>query len=135
MDSIRGIYKLGYRPSSSHTIGPVRATEQFMEWNPEAARFRVTLCGSLAETGKGHGTDEAIYKIISMSRLEILWAPDRQMEGHPNSMIWEALNASGDVLDHWIVFSVGGGDLKDDMGRIPSCPAVYELNRMTDILT
>ena len=71
MKSIREIYNIGYGPSSSHTMGPSRAAGLFLEKNPGAEKFRVTLYGSLALTGKGHGTDSAILKVIDRpDRLE-----------------------------------------------------------------
>lgn len=57
------MFKIGVGPSSSHTLGPWRAALDFLEilkkW-PEADHFKVHLFGSLAKTGKGHGTDFAI---------------------------------------------------------------------------
>ena len=64
MKSIREIFRIGYGPSSSHTMGPGRAAYYFKEKNPDAERYRVTLYGSLALTGVGHGTDVAIQKMI-----------------------------------------------------------------------
>ena len=51
---------MGHGPSSSHTMGPMRAAQMFLERNRGAVRFNVTLYGSLAATGKGHMTDAAI---------------------------------------------------------------------------
>ena len=65
MKSIREIFRIGYGPSSSHTMGPGRAAYYFKEKNPDAERYRVTLYGSLALTGVGHGTDVAIQKMIN----------------------------------------------------------------------
>ena len=48
---------MGHGPSSSHTMGPMRAAQMFLERNRGAVRFNVTLYGSLAATGKGHMTD------------------------------------------------------------------------------
>ena len=45
MKSIREIYNIGYGPSSSHTMGPSRAAGLFLEKNPGAEKFRVTLYG------------------------------------------------------------------------------------------
>ena len=56
MKSIRSIYKTGHGPSSSHTVGPYNAALRFGRRHPEADAFRVTLYGSLAFTGAGHGT-------------------------------------------------------------------------------
>ena len=51
---------MGHGPSSSHTMGPMRAAQMFLERNRGAVRFNVTLYGSLAATGKGHMTDAAV---------------------------------------------------------------------------
>ena len=53
MESIKQIYRIGHGPSSSHTMGPMRAARMFLERNRGAVRFNVTLYGSLAATGKG----------------------------------------------------------------------------------
>src|SRR5688572_21920396 len=61
------LFKIGIGPSSSHTVGPMRAAARFVQkWLDEsgqlanAARVRVELYGSLALTGRGHGTDKAV---------------------------------------------------------------------------
>lgn len=48
-------------------MGPGRAALYFKEKNPEADLYRVTLYGSLALTGRGHGTDSAIQRMIDES--------------------------------------------------------------------
>jgi L-serine dehydratase len=59
--SVFDLFKIGIGPSSSHTIGPMRAAAAFAAALPEGvARIRVELFGSLAWTGKGHGTDRAV---------------------------------------------------------------------------
>jgi L-serine dehydratase len=60
--SVFDIFKIGIGPSSSHTMGPWRAAQRFLsEINlSEVAAVRVDLYGSLAKTGKGHGTDLAV---------------------------------------------------------------------------
>jgi L-serine dehydratase len=65
------IFKIGVGPSSSHTMGPWRAAEQFLARCRERgafdriARLRVDLYGSLAKTGRGHGTDFAVLLGLS----------------------------------------------------------------------
>ena len=61
------LYKIGIGPSSSHTVGPMRAAARFVErWLVEpgrlqdVARVRAEVFGSLALTGRGHGTDKAV---------------------------------------------------------------------------
>ena len=60
--SVFDIFKIGIGPSSSHTMGPWRAAQRFAgEINPEQVMaVRIDLFGSLAKTGKGHGTDLAV---------------------------------------------------------------------------
>ena len=54
------MYSIGIGPSSSHTVGPMRAARTFATLYPDALRVKVELFGSLAATGRGHGTDTAI---------------------------------------------------------------------------
>ncbi len=60
--SVFDIFKIGIGPSSSHTMGPWRAAQRFLrEINLDTvASVQVELYGSLAKTGKGHGTDLAV---------------------------------------------------------------------------
>ncbi|RLA37199.1 MAG: L-serine ammonia-lyase [Gammaproteobacteria bacterium] len=62
--SVFDIFKIGIGPSSSHTVGPMKAARAFTVQLAESAaavdNIQVTLHGSLAYTGKGHGTDSAI---------------------------------------------------------------------------
>ena len=55
------LFKIGIGPSSSHTVGPMKAAARFRRLlTPEVDRVSVDLFGSLAWTGKGHGSDQAI---------------------------------------------------------------------------
>ena len=61
------LYKIGIGPSSSHTVGPMRAAARFVEHHlaeagrlGDIARVRAEVFGSLALTGRGHGTDKAV---------------------------------------------------------------------------
>ncbi len=62
--SIFDIFKIGIGPSSSHTVGPMKAACEFANalatLGPDVTKITVTLYGSLAFTGKGHATDSAI---------------------------------------------------------------------------
>lgn len=64
--SVFDIFKIGVGPSSSHTLGPWRAAQRFTDSLdksnrlPDVTAVRVLLYGSLAKTGKGHGTDIAV---------------------------------------------------------------------------
>ncbi|RZK81765.1 MAG: L-serine ammonia-lyase [Pedobacter sp.] len=64
--SVFDIFKIGIGPSSSHTLGPWRAAQQFTaslsnnNLLGDVEQVKILLYGSLAKTGKGHGTDIAI---------------------------------------------------------------------------
>jgi L-serine dehydratase len=64
--SVFDIFKIGIGPSSSHTVGPMRAARRFAERvlaedpGSHATALRVELYGSLGFTGRGHGSDRAI---------------------------------------------------------------------------
>src|SRR5579875_1903885 len=64
--SIFDLFRIGIGPSSSHTVGPMRAARRFAAGLEErgllgkAARVKAELYGSLALTGIGHGTDKAL---------------------------------------------------------------------------
>jgi L-serine dehydratase len=62
--SVLDIFKIGIGPSSSHTVGPMKIAESFLkeitERGVSVARVKIELHGSLALTGKGHGTDGAV---------------------------------------------------------------------------
>ena len=69
--SVFDIFKIGIGPSSSHTLGPWRAAQQFtlslkqQGLLDQLTQLKVLLYGSLAKTGKGHGTDIAILLGLS----------------------------------------------------------------------
>ena len=69
--SVFDIFKIGIGPSSSHTLGPWRAALRFLktlgdrEILDQVTEVKVLLYGSLAKTGKGHGTDVAVQLGLS----------------------------------------------------------------------
>ena len=115
MESIREIFKIGRGPSSSHTMGPQKAAQQFADQHPQAASFRISLYGSMAATGKGHLTDKAILQVFEKAQkpATIEWQSHIFLPQHPNGLMFEALGADGGVIDSWTTFSIGGGDLSD----------------------
>lgn len=111
MKTIREIFRIGYGPSSSHTMGPRKAAEIFLEHYANAAKYQAHLYGSLSATGKGHLTDAAIIDVIPS--VEIVWH-DEFLPFHPNGMRFCAWNDRGELLDEWTVYSVGGGALAEE---------------------
>lgn len=136
MKSIRELYRIGTGPSSSHTMGPRKAAEQFLEKHPKPASFKVTLYGSLAATGKGHMTDVAIIDTLQPhAPVEIVWQPKVFLPFHPNGMTFCALDEENNALDNWTVYSIGGGALAESDAKEPSdSPDVYSAKNLTEIM-
>lgn len=117
-------------------MGPRKAAEMFLARHPEAAKFKVTLYGSLAATGKGHMTDVAIIDTLKpVAPVEIIWQPKVFLPFHPNGMTFAAFGANGKLIENWTVYSIGGGALAEnnDAPSVES-PDVYDMNSMTEIL-
>ena len=110
MQSLREIYKIGSGPSSSHTMGPERAIKFLKKQYPQADSFKVTLYGSLALTGEGHGTDKVIKKTCAPLGCEIIWDSQTPATVHPNTMDAEIFSG-GKVIAKERVYSVGGGSV------------------------
>ena len=71
--SVFDLFKIGIGPSSSHTVGPMRAARKALEDLPDLTQvvhLKVVLYGSLALTGRGHGTDKAILLGLSGLRQD-----------------------------------------------------------------
>ncbi|MGK2907941.1 MAG: L-serine ammonia-lyase, iron-sulfur-dependent, subunit alpha [Desulfuromonadales bacterium] len=133
MKSIRELYRTGTGPSSSHTMAPRRAAEIFLQEQPDAAAYRVTLYGSLAATGRGHLTDQALFGVFGERTLELLWKPEEQLPQHPNGMCFEAFDLEMRLLKSWQIYSIGGGDLSGSV-REENTQKVYQLSGMAEIL-
>ena len=139
MKSIKEIYRIGNGPSSSHTMGPKRAAQLFLDKHHDADKFVVTLYGSLAATGKGHLTDAAILDVLNpAATTTIEWQPNVFLPFHPNAVKFESYNRVGDVTDSWTVYSIGGGTLSDGTKIIGLDERenrnIYDKNKITDIL-
>lgn len=132
MESIRKIFKIGYGPSSSHTMGPRKAAEIFKTENLDAVGFRVTLYGSLAATGKGHLTDKVLIEAFLPLPLEIIWKPEEILPLHTNGMFFEALDQNGDAAKTWTAYSIGGGELYSEKDKPKE--QIYQFSTMTEIL-
>ncbi len=132
MESLRELYKIGRGPSSSHTIGPEKAVRIFASRYPEADRFFVTLYGSLAKTGRGHGTDTVIRRTLSPIPAEIRFDETASPLPHPNTMKIAAFR-EGTLLSEARVFSVGGGGIRFE-GEEETAPVrVYPLSSFHEI--
>lgn len=136
MESLRNLFKIGYGPSSSHTMGPRHAALQFLDYcGGHASTFEVTLYGSLAATGKGHLTDKAILDVLSpVAHTQIDWKPETFLPFHPNGMTFRAIDAAGRETHTRTWYSVGGGDIVAAGESRKSKKKVYEMTCIADIL-
>lgn len=135
MESIKRLYKIGYGPSSSHTMGPRNAAKQFGASHPDAARFEVTLYGALAATGRGHLTDKAIESVLTrIAPCSIVWKPETFLPFHPNGMMFRAYDSAGNLMDEVTQYSIGGGDVVGEGEERRSAEEVYGMNTMGEIL-
>jgi L-serine dehydratase len=133
MPSILELFRAGCGPSSSHTMGPVRAAEIFLSRHPGQAPVRVTLFGALAATGRGHLTDAAIRATLGARLAEIRWEPDTLLPRHPNALRFECPGADGRPATVWTVYSIGGGALAaDDLDE--QAGTIYDLRTMAELL-
>ena len=125
MKSIREIYKTGKGPSSSHTMGPEKAAKIFRAEHPEADAFAVTLYGSLAKTGRGHGTDRVLIDTLAPTPAEIVFNMDETLPlPHPNTLEFSA-RREGRETGFMRVMSVGGGDIRIEGRPEAEPPEVY----------
>ena len=116
-------------------MGPRKAAAEFLQRNPDAASFEVTLYGSLAATGRGHLTDVAILDVLSpVAPTEILWKPEIVLPFHTNGMKFSAKDRNGAETDSWTVYSVGGGDILEEGDTRQTGPQIYSMNCIADIL-
>ena len=132
MNSITEIYKIGRGPSSSHTIGPEKACKIFKSQNKDADFFKVVLFGSLAKTGKGHGTDAVIRKTLSPVNCDIQFNFTKQDIPHPNTMLLAAYKGNTEI-SKVRVFSVGGGNIVFENACAEEIKTIYPHDKFYDI--
>ncbi len=132
MKSIKSLYKIGLGPSSSHTMGPSFAATEFLKISPQADFIKVTLFGSLAKTGKGHGTDRAISETLANIPHEIVFDYESKTPIHPNTLEFIAFK-EGKEIDKKEFYSIGGGEIQFDGADSVSPKEVYSENNFTEI--
>ena len=132
MRSVRNIFKTGIGPSSSHTMGPAFAAQRFFGRYPDVDKVVVTLYGSLAKTGEGHGTDRAIREVFCGVDCEIVFNKDAVVLEHPNTMDICAELSSGETVT-MRALSIGGGEILVDGEGRAAARDVYAEKSFTEI--
>ncbi len=133
MKSIRDVFKIGKGPSSSHTIGPEHAAQEFLRRYPDAELYRVKLYESLCKTGRGHGTDRVLYAVLGRERTEVQFC-DYSPEPlpHPNTLDFFAFRG-GEQIGYMRVMSVGGGDIVIEGEPVTEADEIYPENSFAEI--
>ena len=132
MKSLEELYKIGRGPSSSHTMGPERACKVFVQQHPDVDACRVILYGSLAKTGKGHGTDHVIEKTLDPIPCAVVFDSEKTDIPHPNTMDIIGLQ-NGEEIAKARVMSVGGGSIAFENEDVVQLPDVYDHHTFSDI--
>ena len=132
MKSLRQLYKIGVGPSSSHTMGPVKATERFLSQYDGYDSYVVTLYGSLALTGKGHGTDVAITRAFGKRKVEVKFDAASHSFSHPNTMEFVAYKRGCEPVK-MLILSIGGGDIRVEGEGFTEGADIYEHNTFEQI--
>ena len=131
MKTIKSVYKIGNGPSSSHTVGPFRAAQIFGTRFPAADEYKVTLFGSLAFTGEGHGTGKAIRS--GLPGANIVFNRTETDLPHPNTMLFEAFKG-GERIGASRIFSIGGGSIRIEGEDAGEETEVYPQHSFSEIL-
>ena len=109
MKSIKTLYKIGYGPSSSHTMGAEQACLLAKKKYNNIKDINVTLYGSLALTGVGHLTDKVIKKTLDPIACNIEFDYTTKQD-HANTFKFE-INLDNNEVIIWHIISIGGGDI------------------------
>ena len=131
MKTIKSVYKIGNGPSSSHTVGPFHAAKIFGSRYPQADRYQVTLFGSLAFTGEGHGTKNAIRS--ALPDAEVVFDRETKDLPHPNTMLFKAFR-DGQLIGSDRIFSIGGGSIRIENEESEDEKEIYEQHNFTEML-
>lgn len=131
MKSLKQLYKIGYGPSSSHTMGPAQAIIEVRKRHLDATDLHVTLFNSLALTGQGHLTIDCITEAAFPLHVEVSNKLDK--EKHQNTLIIKAYKDKS-LLHVYEVYSVGGGDI-EFKGEITTQTSIYPHTSFNQIKT
>ncbi|MBR0075092.1 MAG: L-serine ammonia-lyase, iron-sulfur-dependent, subunit alpha, partial [Synergistaceae bacterium] len=131
MRSIKSVYKIGNGPSSSHTVAPYRAAQVFKAMYPDADFYQVTLYGSLAFTGEGHGTGKAIKS--GLPNAEIIYDRTTSDIPHPNTMLFQAFRDNNEIGRNRI-FSIGGGSIRVEGQKSDEDDEIYPQKYFSEII-
>lgn len=131
MKSLKELYQIGIGPSSSHTMAPEKIARYLLAKYPDATGYKITLYGSLALTGKGHGTDVVLKKILG-ENTQIIFDTSKKNLPHVNTLDAEVYNSDNCIARHR-AYSLGGGAIEIENEPVVVPPDVYPLNTFDEI--
>ena len=114
-------------------MGPERAAARFLQQCPDADRYVVTLYGSLAKTGKGHGTETAIEATFAPIPVQIDVNLERGLKLPHENPLDIAGYRGEELLLQKRYMSIGGGDVVEEGEAQPESPEVYKENSYAEI--
>ncbi|HVV12837.1 L-serine ammonia-lyase [Amycolatopsis sp.] len=137
--SVFDLFSIGIGPSSSHTVGPMRAARMFIDSLGDArvTRVEAELFGSLGATGHGHGSDRAVRLGLSGYRpedvpldaepshefeLDLTMHRRKSLPEHPNGMVFRAYGEK--LLAERTYYSVGGGFVRGEQAIVEDSTAL-----------
>ncbi len=112
-------------------MGPAKAMSIFVGENPNAEGYRVVLYGSLAKTGRGHGTDKALASVTDKP-VEVIFDTETENLPHENTLDIYAVSG-GNPSAPMRVMSVGGGDIKIEGRKALTPENVYPESSFAEI--
>jgi L-serine dehydratase len=124
MKSIKDVYKTGKGPSSSHTMGPAAAMSIFVDEHKDASSYTVVLYGSLADTGRGHGTDVAVSSVTDKP-VEVIFETQTRDLPHENTLDIYANYSDSGKSNVMRVYSIGGGDIRIEGREFEGIKEIY----------
>ncbi|SHN19628.1 L-serine ammonia-lyase [Cryptosporangium aurantiacum] len=158
--SILDLFSIGIGPSSSHTVGPMRAARMFTRHLAgSATAIRAELFGSLGATGPGHGTPKAVMLGLAgekpetvdvtaepamdgrvtlpggqQAKVDLVLHRRRSLPGHPNGMTFSAYDHSGAELASRTYYSIGGGFVIEETGGTGRTNDTYDIGSGAEML-
>lgn len=128
MQAIKQLYRIGYGPSSSHTIAPYRIAKLYLENNDDCDNYNIVLGGSLALTAKGHGTIDILKKALNCNNIEIKCDINIQ-----NNLVQITGFSNGNAKNTWHGYSLGGGAISIDEFFTDDELEIYKENSFNEI--
>lgn len=133
MKSITKLFRVGPGPSSSHTIAPSNCAKAFKRLLKEdSGDIEVTLFGSLAFTGGGHKTQDAISKVLQGYNVTFNLKPLEPTE-HPLKMIFEYSSSNDGYSIKNTYYSLGGGEIASPDDLEVNEPDIYPFKDFASI--